>query len=170
MDTARGARALTRYTTEPHGNHTLGVGEKKHRVRSRFTFGAVRWNAGSPAELQVTGRCSLGAYPVGALGAYPVGALGAYPVGALGAYPVGALGASLTADGGATAVLPVVQSPHSGLFTVHVPVSELAPGTWSGELRLGEWTVPCRPPRTAVRACRSPGSRSPSSPRRGRVP
>ncbi|MER6103172.1 glycosyltransferase family 2 protein [Streptomyces sp. NPDC001832] len=119
VESARGARAVTVYTTKPHGNYTLDLGEKKHLVRSRFTFEAVRWNAGSPTELLVSGRCTLGASPKAA-----------------------PLVAALTGDGGATAVFPVTRSPHADLFSVHVPVCDLAPGVWSGELRLGDWSVP----------------------------
>ncbi|MFH8473511.1 glycosyltransferase family 2 protein [Streptomyces sp. NPDC018000] len=119
VESARGDRAVTLYTTKPHGNYTLDLGEKKHRVRSHFTFGAVRWNAGSPTELLVSGRCTLSASPT--------------------ATP---LVAALTGDGGATALFPVTRSPHADLFSVHVPVRDLAPGLWSGELRLGTWSVP----------------------------
>lgn len=46
----------------------------------------------------------------------------------------------------ATAVFPAVRPPHGEQFTVHIPVPELAPGVWSGELRLGERALPLPQP------------------------
>jgi len=123
-ETVRGQRAVTLYTTVPYGNYTVDLGERKHPVLKRLTFGAVRWHAGRPTELLVTGRCTLGAYPRGALTVH----------------------LSNEAEPGATAVFPAVRPPHGEQFTVHIPVAELGPGVWSGELRLGERALPLPQP------------------------
>ncbi|GHE04862.1 glycosyltransferase family 2 protein [Streptomyces alanosinicus] len=116
--TAEGLRAVTLYTTKPHGNVTLELGEKKHRVRPQLRLDDIRWAEGAPAQLQFGGRCDLAEYPADAL--------------------------FLTlCQGGAEAVeFPVRSVPGSRDFRVTVPVDRLPAGTWTGELRLGTWAVP----------------------------
>ncbi|MDW4904877.1 hypothetical protein RB628_05825 [Streptomyces sp. ADMS] len=123
-ETVRGRRAVTLYTTVPYGNYTIDLGERKHPVLKRLAFGDIRWHAGRPTELLITGRCTLGAYPRGALTVHL---------------------RNEDAEG-ATAVFPAVRPAHGEQFTVHVPVTELAPGVWSGELRLGERVLPLPQP------------------------
>lgn len=118
IDTARGVRPLTVYTTNPHGNFTIDLGEKKHQVLSHLKIGAARWNASTPTELQITGRWTLGAYPDGPLIL------------------------ALSSDSGETATFPVTRTAHGDTFTARVSVSDLSEGTWSGELRLSDWSVP----------------------------
>ncbi|MFI1357008.1 hypothetical protein ACH4TV_26015 [Streptomyces sp. NPDC020898] len=120
-ETVRGRRAVTLYTTVPYGNYTIDLGERKHPVLKRLTFGGIRWHAGRPTELLVTGRCTLGACPRGALAVH------------------------LSSTEGATAVFLAVRPPHGQQFTVSVPVAKLEPGVWSGELRLGERVLPLPP-------------------------
>ncbi|NEC91831.1 hypothetical protein [Streptomyces sp. SID12501] len=119
-ETVRGRRAVTLYTTVPYGNYTIDLGERKHPVLKRIAFGDVRWHAGRPTELLITGRCTLGAYPRGALTVH----------------------LRNEEDPDATAVFTAVRPPHGEQFTVHIPVAELGPGVWSGELRLGERVLP----------------------------
>jgi len=81
--------------------------------------GGVRWAADAPTELEFTGRCTLAAYPDGALVV------------------------SLANGQGATAAFPVRRTADDGdTFTARVPVTTLSAGTWSGELRLADWSVP----------------------------
>ncbi|MGW1727125.1 glycosyltransferase family 2 protein [Streptomyces sp. NPDC002306] len=117
VDTARGARAVTLYTTKPHGNYTLDLGERKHRVMPRLPVETFRWSAGDPGRLVVTGRSTLGAYPDGDLTVV------------------------LTADGTSVA-FPAERTPYTDTFTANVQVSELPAGLWRGELRLGDRTAP----------------------------
>lgn len=117
LDTARGVRPVTVYTTNPHGNFTIDLGEKKHRVLSHLKIGEVRWNASTPTELQITGRWTLGAYPDGPMALV------------------------LSSDSGKTATFPVTGTAHSDTFTARVPASDLPEGTWSGELRLSGWST-----------------------------
>ncbi|MHA5052720.1 glycosyltransferase family 2 protein [Streptomyces sp. SD15] len=121
VDTARGIRAITLYTTKPHGNFTLDLGEKKHRVLPHLKPGTVRWSASAPTELQITGQWTLGAYPDGPLTV------------------------ALSSDSGATAAFPVAPTAHGDRFTARVPVSELPAGVWRGELRLSSWSFPLPP-------------------------
>jgi hypothetical protein len=123
-ETVRGRRAVTLYTTVPYGNYTIDLGERKHPVLKRLAFGDIRWHAGRPTELLITGRCTLGAYPRGALTVH----------------------LSNAENAEATAVFTAVRPPHGEQFTVHVPVAELGPGVWSGELRLGERALPLPQP------------------------
>ncbi|MBW8738093.1 MAG: hypothetical protein JF621_13535 [Streptomyces turgidiscabies] len=123
-ETVRGRRAVTLYTTVPYGNYTIDLGERKHPVLKRIAFGDIRWHACRPTELLITGRCTLGAYPRGALTVH----------------------LSNAAEPGATVVLTAVRPPHGEQFTVRVPVAELGPGVWSGELRLGERVLPLPQP------------------------
>ncbi|PIB09095.1 hypothetical protein B1C81_12690 [Streptomyces sp. HG99] len=118
MGTPEGARAATHYTTKPHGNFTLDIGEQKHEVLPHLGLGAIRWDASAPTELLITGQCTLGAYPRDAL-----------------VVP-------LTSDQGETAAFPAAQTQHADAFTVRVPVPALSAGVWGGELRVGEWSVP----------------------------
>lgn len=129
-ETVRGRRAVTLYTTVPYGNYTIDLGERKHQVLKRITFGDVRWHAGRPTELLITGRCTLGACPRGALTVH----------------------LRNEREPGATVVLTAVRPPHGEQFTVHVPVAELGQGVWSGELRLGErvLSLPPLPKRLAA--------------------
>ncbi|WP_329272369.1 hypothetical protein [Streptomyces sp. NBC_01451] len=123
-ETVRGQRAATLYTTVPYGNYTLDLGERKHPVLKRITFGGIRWHAGRPTELLITGRCTLGACPRGALTVH----------------------LSNEEEPGATAAFTAVRPPHGEQFTVHIPVAELGPGVWTGELRLGERVLPLPQP------------------------
>ncbi|NEA62281.1 hypothetical protein [Streptomyces sp. SID12488] len=120
-ETVRGRRTVTLYTTVPYGNYTIDLGERKHPVLKRITFGGIRWHAGRPTELLITGRCTLGACPRGALTVHL---------------------RNEKEPGDATAVFTAVRPPHGEQFTVSVPVTELGPGVWSGELRLGERVLP----------------------------
>ncbi|WP_405830313.1 glycosyltransferase family 2 protein [Streptomyces sp. NBC_01176] len=115
---APGMRALTLYTTNPHGNFTLDIGEKKHDVLSRLRLDGVRWAPGAPTELEFTGRCTLAAHPEGALRA-------------------------VLDDGRGTTVSFEAGRPAAdGTFTVRVPVTQLPAGEWTGRLRLGPWSSP----------------------------
>ncbi|MFD4524852.1 glycosyltransferase family 2 protein [Streptomyces sp. NPDC058470] len=119
VDTEQGARAVALYTTKPHGNFTLDLGENGHRVPPHLRPGGVRWAADAPTELEFTGRCTLAAYPDGALVV------------------------SLSNGQGETAAFPVRRTADDGdTFTARVPVTALSAGTWSGELRLADWSVP----------------------------
>ncbi|MEH0419077.1 hypothetical protein [Streptomyces sp. B21-083] len=122
-ETVRGRRAVTLYTTVPYGNYTIDLGERKHPVLKRITFGDVRWHAGRPTELLITGRCALGACPRGALTVH----------------------LRNEEEPGGAAVFTAVRPPHGEQFTVSVPVAELDRGVWSGELRLGERVLPLPP-------------------------
>ncbi|MEU2224880.1 glycosyltransferase family 2 protein [Streptomyces sp. NPDC018347] len=119
LATGGGPRAVTLYTTKPYGNFTLDLGENKHKVRSLLRVdNDVRWAAGSTAGLRFGGRVGLAEYPADAL--------------------VLAL-----EDGtGATVTFPVREVSADGAFEVTVPVDTLPAGVWTGDLRLGTWTVP----------------------------
>ncbi|MDO0927982.1 glycosyltransferase family 2 protein [Streptomyces sp. TG1A-8] len=121
--TGEGLRAVTLYTTEPHGNFTVDLGEAKHRVASRVILdGGGRWAADAPTELEFTGRCTLASYPEGELRAV------------------------LTSDRGDVTTHPVRRAPGAdGRFVVRVPVTRLPAGRWSGHLRLGAWQWPLPP-------------------------
>ncbi|WP_155053809.1 glycosyltransferase family 2 protein [Streptomyces blattellae] len=117
VETAEGIRAVTLYTTSPHGNLTLDIGERKHEVLDRLSLqDEVRWAPEAPTELQFTGRCKLAAVPEGAL--------------------------TVTLDDGrgGSAAFPVSVSGDG--FVVRVPVTELSAGVWHGALRLGSWSLP----------------------------
>ncbi|WP_436845785.1 hypothetical protein [Streptomyces tibetensis] len=115
-------RAVTLYATRPHGNFTLDIGERKHEVLPHLSLDGVRWAPGSPAELEVTGRCTLAALPDGALTVH------------------------LADDSGRTAVFAAGPgSPAGGPFTVRAPVTALTAGTWTGRLRLGPWALSLPP-------------------------
>ncbi|QOV35947.1 glycosyltransferase family 2 protein [Streptomyces ferrugineus] len=120
VDTAGGLRAVTLYTTDPHGNFTLDLGERKHPVRRRLTARpTVRWAADAPTELELTGRCALAGHPQGAL--------------------------TVTLDDGEgrTVVHQVSGDSHrGGEFTVRIPVTDLPAGVWRGSLGLGTWSAP----------------------------
>jgi hypothetical protein len=120
VDTAEGLRAVTLYTTHPHGNFTLDIGERKHAVARQLTFQPkVGWAAGASTELEITGRCTLAGYPEGALHV------------------------TLHNGQGGTAVHRASQVPGRDRdFVVRVPVTDLPAGVWRGELRLGSWSVP----------------------------
>lgn len=117
IETSRGIRAVTLYTTKPHGNFTLDLGETKHRVLSHLQLAPARWNDDTPAELLFTGRWTLGAYPDGPLEL------------------------ALRGTDGATAVYPAIRTPHNNTFTVRIRATDLPIGIWSGELRLSGWSV-----------------------------
>ncbi|MFE6625269.1 glycosyltransferase [Streptomyces sp. NPDC057740] len=123
VDTAEGLRAVTLYTTDPHGNFTLDLGERKHTVPSRLRLGdTVRWAPDAPTELEFTGRCALAGFPEGALAV------------------------TLTdGQGGSVTHRPARRPEPDGAFVVRVPVSDLPVGLWHGELRLGDWSVPLPP-------------------------
>jgi hypothetical protein len=116
VDTSAGIRAVTLYTTNPHGNFTLDLGEKKHGVRSHLRFDGIRWATGAPTELEIAGRCTLAEYPESAL-------------------------AVVLDDGhGGSASFAAVRG--DGTYVVRVRATELTTGEWTGELRLGEWALP----------------------------
>ncbi|MFI7414811.1 glycosyltransferase [Streptomyces sp. NPDC049627] len=116
VDTIGGPRAVTLYTTHPHGNFTLDLGERKHAVLPRLGLDdAVRWASDAPAELEFTGRCTLAAHPEGTLTVV------------------------LRNDRGDSAAFPVAMT--GSTFAVRVPVTGLPAGTWRGELRLGDWAL-----------------------------
>ncbi|EGX57839.1 cell wall biogenesis glycosyltransferase-like protein [Streptomyces zinciresistens K42] len=117
VDTVAGLRAVTLYTTAPHGNFTLDLDERKHAVtRGLRLDGTIRWASDAPAELEFSGRCALAALPPGTLGL------------------------ALRSDRGDSAAFPVTATGDT--FTVRVPVSTLPAGVWRGELRLGDWALP----------------------------
>ncbi|MER5435606.1 glycosyltransferase family A protein [Streptomyces sp. NPDC002588] len=118
VTTAGSLRAVTLYTTKPYGNYTLDLGERKHKVTSRVTVASVRWSASRPTELVITGRTRLTGCPEAGLTAV------------------------LTGSDGTTRTLPAVRTPFTDLFTVRLPAPELPEGTWTGQLRLADWTVP----------------------------
>ncbi|MEU9989428.1 glycosyltransferase family 2 protein [Streptomyces sp. NPDC048045] len=112
-------RAVTLYTTTPHGNFTLDLGEAKHRVAPHIGLDDVRWAADAPTELEFTGRCTLTEYPEGELRAV------------------------LTSDRGDSAGYPARPAPGAdGRFVVRVPVTGLPAGLWTGHVRLGPWQWP----------------------------
>ncbi|MFE7277052.1 glycosyltransferase family 2 protein [Streptomyces sp. NPDC057623] len=117
VDTTEGPRAATLYTTHPHGNFTLDLGEQKHAVLPHVSLhDTVRWASDAPTELEFTGRCTLASHPEGALAVM------------------------LHNDRGDSAAFPA--STTEGAFVVRVPVTELPAGIWHGELRLGNWVLP----------------------------
>jgi hypothetical protein len=121
VDTSERARAVTLYTTHPHGNFTLDIGERKHLVLPQISLDdTIRWAPDIPTELELSGRCTLTGYPAGAL--------------------------TVTLEDGeggtATAVFQASQASESGDFTVRIPVTDLPVGVWRGELRIGRWSLP----------------------------
>ncbi|MEU5536749.1 glycosyltransferase family 2 protein [Streptomyces sp. NPDC020362] len=125
-------RAVTLYTTTPHGNFTLDLGEAKHRVAPHISLGDdVRWAPDAPTELEFTGRCTLTEYPEGELRAV------------------------LTSDRGDIVGCPARPAPGGdGRFVVRVPVTGLRAGLWSGQLRLGSWQWPLPPVPAALPAAK----------------
>ncbi|MEV6810364.1 glycosyltransferase family 2 protein [Streptomyces sp. NPDC051132] len=111
-------RAVTLYTTKPYGNFTVDLGEIKHKVRPLLRVEDVRWADGSPAELCVSGRLGVAAYPADSLVL------------------------ALTDGTGATVTCAVREVSADGAFRVRVPVGTLRAGVWTAELRLGRWTSP----------------------------
>ncbi|MGV9641322.1 hypothetical protein [Streptomyces sp. NPDC003514] len=113
MDTVEGTRAVTLYTTHPHGNLTLDIGERKHAVLPQISLAnVVRWASDAPTELEFTGRCTLAGYPEGAFTV------------------------AMNSEQSATAVFKVSQvSEHESAFVARVPVTDLTVGTWHGERR-----------------------------------
>lgn len=109
------ARAVTLYTTTPHGNFTLDIGERKHRVLPQVSVSTPRWAADTPTELEFDVRCTLAGFPDGALAVHLEDGLGG------------------------TAVFPARPSLSSTDLVVRVPVAELSAGLWAGQLRLGDW-------------------------------
>ncbi len=109
-------RAVTLYTTEPHGNFTLDIGERKHAVLPQLSLRSPRWAPGAATELEFAGRCTLASVPEGALAVH------------------------LEDGRGGTAVFPARPASQSGGdFVVRVPVTGLRVGLWRGQLRLGPW-------------------------------
>jgi hypothetical protein len=125
VEAADGLRAVTLYTTKPHGNFTVDVGESKHEVLPHLGLDTIGWKTDDATELVITGRCTLGSYPEGTLTVR--------------------LARSDGADGGTAVDFPVTQPANSDTFTADVPVSSLSEGVWSGELRLANWTMPLLP-------------------------
>ncbi|WDV51909.1 glycosyltransferase family 2 protein [Streptomyces coeruleorubidus] len=117
VDSGGDPRAVTLYTTKPHGNFTLDIGERKHQVLPQLSLRSVRWTPGAPTELEFAGRCTLAAFPDGVLAVH------------------------LEDGRGGTAVFPARMASRSGGdFVVRVPVTELPAGLWTGQLRLGPWS------------------------------
>jgi hypothetical protein len=116
VDTTEGPRAATLYTTHPHGNFTLDLGEQKYAVLPHLSVHTtVRWASDAPTELEFTGLCTLAAHPEGTLAV------------------------TLRNDRGDIAAFPA--STTGGAFVVRVPVTKIPAGTWHGELRLGNWVL-----------------------------
>ncbi|MYQ67075.1 glycosyltransferase [Streptomyces sp. SID4950] len=114
-------RAVTLYTTRPHGNLTLDLGERKHAVLSHLTVDGVRWAGGAPAaELEINGLCTLAGYPEGALRV-------------------------VLDDGTGTAASFTARRDGDVGFVARIPVTRLTSGDWGGELRLGPWASPLPP-------------------------
>ncbi|WP_409472244.1 glycosyltransferase family 2 protein [Streptomyces sp. HC307] len=116
-------RAITLYTTKPHGNFTLDLGENKHEVLPHLSLNGARWAEDVPTELEFTGRCTLSAYPDSAL--------------------------TIALDdgqGGTGPAYPVRRVSGDGTFAVRIPVTALPAGLWGGELRLGRWVLPLPAP------------------------
>ncbi|MFI1368877.1 glycosyltransferase family 2 protein [Streptomyces griseochromogenes] len=113
-----GLRAVTLYTTKPHGNFTLDLGEAKHQVQPLLHIDDICWASGVPTQLQFTGRCDLAEYPTNALVL------------------------ALSNGNGEAAEFPVQQIAGTRDFRAAVPVDSLPAGIWTGELRLGKWAVP----------------------------
>jgi CDP-glycerol glycerophosphotransferase len=112
------ARAVTLYTTAPHDNFTLDIGERKHEVLPQLSLRSVRWAPGSSTELEWAGRCTLAAFPDDALAVH------------------------LEDGRGGTAAFPARTAlQFGGDFVVRVPVTELPAGLWTGQLRLGAWSL-----------------------------
>lgn len=112
-------RAVSVYTTKPHGNFTLDLGETKHKVLPHLSLdGTVRWAVDAPTELELIGGCSLAEHPEGELKVV------------------------LTNEDGYIAAILARQIGNDGKFVVRVPATELAAGRWRGELRLGHWNMP----------------------------
>ncbi|MFJ4278938.1 glycosyltransferase [Streptomyces massasporeus] len=109
------ARAVTLYTTTPHGNLTLDIGERKHRVPPQVSVPSVRWAADAPTELEFGVRCTLAGIPDGTLAVH------------------------LEDGRGNTSVFPAHASPSGADLVVRVPVANLPAGLWTGQLRLGAW-------------------------------
>lgn len=118
IDLAGDMRAVTLYATRPHGNFTLDIGEQKHDVLPHLSIDTVRWASDAPTELEFTGRCTLADYPEAALTV------------------------TLTDEQGNIVAFSARRSSESAEFAVRVPVSELPSGVWSGEVRLGRWSLP----------------------------
>ncbi|GGY17658.1 glycosyltransferase family 2 protein [Streptomyces djakartensis] len=119
VNTGDGIRAVTLYTTRPYGNFTLDIGERKHEVLPQLSVPTVRWAPGAPTELEFAGRCALAAFPDGALAVH------------------------LKDGRGGSAVFPARPASRAGGdFLVRVPVTELPPGVWKGQLRIGSWALP----------------------------
>ncbi|MFD5848136.1 glycosyltransferase family 2 protein [Streptomyces chartreusis] len=117
VGTAEAPRAATLYTTHPHGNFTLDLGEQKHAVLPHLGLDdQVRWASDAPTELEFTGRCTLASHPDGALAV------------------------ALRNDRGDSVSFPV--SATGATFVVRVPVDGLPAGIWNGEVRLGDWALP----------------------------
>ncbi|WP_234389113.1 glycosyltransferase family 2 protein [Streptomyces sp. AS58] len=112
-------QAITLYTTKPHGNLTLDLGENKHSVLSHLSLTGARWAKDTPTELDITGRCTLSAFTDSAL--------------------------TIALDDGQSGAgrsFPVRHIPDDGTFSVRIPVTALPAGLWRGELRLGPWALP----------------------------
>lgn len=119
VETSEGSRAVTLYTTHPHSNFTLDLGERKHAVLPQISLvDTIRWAPDTRTELDLTGRCALAGYPEGALTV------------------------ALEDGHGGIAVFQASQVAESGGFVVRVPVTELSAGVWRGELRIGRWALP----------------------------
>ncbi|GGZ90510.1 hypothetical protein GCM10010389_31050 [Streptomyces echinoruber] len=114
-------RAVTLYTTKPHGNYTLDIGENKHPVRRHLTLDTPRWSAGEPTVLVIEGHNTLATYPENALTAV------------------------LTGPDATTVSFPAVPVARTDAFALHIDLRHLTPGLWRGELRLGPWSVPLPP-------------------------
>ncbi|GGW14175.1 hypothetical protein GCM10018980_13280 [Streptomyces capoamus] len=119
LATGEGLRAVTLYTTKPYGNFTLELGELKHEVRPLIRVDEdIRRADGHPAGLRVSGRLGLAGHPADAF-------------------------VLVLEDGTGTTVHHTVREVAAdGSFHVTVPVDALPAGVWTGELRLGPWTVP----------------------------
>ncbi|AWW42222.1 glycosyltransferase family 2 protein [Streptomyces cadmiisoli] len=119
VDVTGDLRAITLYTTKPHGNLTLDLGENKHTVPAHLSLTGARWAKDAPSELEFTGRCTLSAFPDSTL--------------------------TIALDhgqGGTGPTFPVSHLSADGTFSIRIPVTSLPAGVWQGELRLGRWALP----------------------------
>ncbi|MEU0369790.1 glycosyltransferase [Streptomyces sp. NPDC006283] len=117
--------AAALYYTHPYSNLTLDIGENMHKIADKLHVDGARWSSSVPSRLEVSGSWKLAAVPVSALGV------------------------RLQSDGGKAVTLPVTPRGDNG-FTANVPVSGLAPGTWSVSLWLPSqrgraWSMPVAP-------------------------
>ncbi|MFF3764585.1 glycosyltransferase family 2 protein [Streptomyces sp. NPDC001922] len=144
--TADGAAPVTLYSTKPHGNLTLDVGEQKHQVAPLLGAGNAAWST-EDGILTVSGTCELAGLPEGTLRVRLTETTGTTGTTEEIVVPVPAPG-----DDPAAPLFP------EGRFAVAVPLTRLSAGDWSVSLHLGtgpgrswELPVPAEPTLPAAR-------------------